>query len=78
MDAAAAIETHRDRIETVERAHPDDRSGLLSFSDRLFLLQSQCTIYRHVKLLRHCLRLSENAGPISEALSDKKAAERIV
>ena len=78
MDPAKRIDVLRNKIQSGERGDSADSKALLAFSDRLFLLKSKYTDYRHEKLLRHCLRMSENVGPITEALTDKAASERVV
>lgn len=74
------VEVLREKIETGERGGSDpDREALLEFSDRLSLLRETYSWYRHVKLLRHCVRMSEHCPvPIAEALNDRDAAEKIV
>lgn len=55
-----------------------DREILLEFSDQLDLLREEYGDHRHLKLLRHCTRMAENAGGLAEALEDRDAAEGIV
>jgi len=73
------IETLRGKIEAGERGGSDsDRSELIRFSDRLYLLKQDYTDDRHEKLLRHCTRMAENPGGLADALVDYDAAENIV
>jgi integrase len=55
-----------------------DACHLLTFSDELYLLRSEYSDYRHLKLLRHCVRMAEHVGPLHEVLTDKQAAKRVV
>ncbi|WP_248908190.1 tyrosine-type recombinase/integrase [Halocatena marina] len=74
------VEVIREQLETDERGGSDsDREALLEFSDRLSLLRETYSWHRHVKLLRHCVRMSELCPvSIAEALDDRDAAEEIV
>lgn len=51
---------------------------MICFSDRLELLRNEYTDHRHEKLLRHCTRLAEHAGSLSDALEDREEAEDIL
>ncbi|PSQ17360.1 hypothetical protein BRD00_07865 [Halobacteriales archaeon QS_8_69_26] len=52
----------------------DDTEALIRFSDELDLLQSEYSDHRHIKLLRHCTRISEEVGGLADALEDENAA----
>lgn len=78
INPSRLIETLRDKLETGERGHEADRDILFKFSNKLFLLNSVYSDHRHEKLLRHCVRMSEEAGPIGEILTDKDATERVL
>lgn len=41
--------------------HARDRTALLEGSDRIQLLRETSGHHRHVKLLRHCVRMSQHA-----------------
>jgi len=57
-----AVEALRDKLDTDERGECDrDRDLLLEFSDQLKLLREDYGWHRHEKLLRHNVRVSENA-----------------
>lgn len=73
-----ALENLRERIETSEQITEEDREVLLRFSDRLFLLKTKYSTHRHVKLLRHCTLIAENVGGLSDALTNREAAEEIL
>lgn len=72
------IERLRDRVRESGELSEEDRQSLLDFSDRLFLLKTEYSNYRHEKLLRHCTIMAENVGGLTEALTDRRAAEEIV
>jgi len=75
------VETLRRKIREGEREIADerDREVLLAFSDQLKLLRETYGWHRHEKLLRHCVRISENAPvSIADALEDRDATEEIV
>lgn len=77
-DPRQSIEVLREKLETGERGEPEDRDALLSFSDRMDLLAQEYSDYRHEKLLRHCVRISENSTGLTDALTERSAAEEIV
>lgn len=78
-DILRTLETLRRKIAEGERGGSDaDREALLEFSDRMMLLNSVYTDYRHEKLLRHCTRMSEECGGLAESMADREAAEEIV
>lgn len=79
-DPKETVDTLRDKLKSSERGGSDkDREKLLEFSDELSLLRSEYSHYRHEKLLRHCIRISEHAPvDISDTLTDKAAAKRAV
>jgi integrase len=77
-DPGAQIETLRNRIETSDEISEADRSALFDFSDELYLLQTNYSDHRHLKLLRHCTRMAEHVGGLADALEDREAAEDIV
>jgi integrase len=75
------VETLRTKLQEGGREIDDDRDReiLLEFSDELQLMRETYGHYRHIKLLRHCVRMAEHA-PVSlvDALEEKAAAEEIV
>jgi len=75
------VATLREKIQNGDRDIDDerDREILMEFSDELKLLRETYGHHRHVKLLRHCVRIAENA-PVSlvDALEDRDATEEIV
>lgn len=78
-DADAQIDRIREKLESGERGGSEaDREALLEFSDAMFLVPSQVGDLRHLKLLRHTVRMAEEVGGLSDALEDKEAAEEIV
>ncbi|MFD1648046.1 hypothetical protein [Haloarchaeobius litoreus] len=73
------LEQMREQLKNGERGgSPQDRETLLEFSDELFLIPSQVGDQRHVKLLRHNIRMAEHAGSLADALNDEEAAKKIV
>jgi integrase len=73
------IETLTERIESGEREVDDDDTDiLLTFSRKLDLLREEYGDHRHLKLLRHTTRMSEQVGGLNRALSERVAAEEIV
>ncbi|WP_323677874.1 site-specific integrase [Halorubellus sp. PRR65] len=74
----AKVGSLRDRIQDSPDLNDEDRELLLKFSDKLYLLKSEYSDYRHEKLLRHCTRMGEIVGGLGDALEDKSAAEDIV
>lgn len=79
-DPRMAVETLREKIQTGDRDVSDaDADALIRFSDQLDLLSSEYSAHRHLKLLRHCTRMSEHAdASLADALEDRDAAEAIV
>ncbi|MFB6188819.1 MAG: tyrosine-type recombinase/integrase [Halapricum sp.] len=77
-ETRAKVESLRERIQDSQEISEDDREVLLQFSDRLYLLKSEYTDYRHEKLLRHCTRMAEEVGGLADALEDREAAEELV
>lgn len=76
-----AVATLREKIQAGEREIDDerDREVLMEFSNQLKLLRETYGHHRHEKLLRHCVRISENApASIADALEDRDATEEIV
>lgn len=53
-DPEGSLERLREQITTTDVLSEDNRDALLSFSDRLALLQSEYSVQRHEKLHRHC------------------------
>lgn len=79
INPSARVDTLRRKLENGERGLDEaDRKALLAFSDRLFLLTTDYTDHRHEKLLRHCVRMSEDAGPLVDVIDDQAASERVV
>jgi len=56
------IEHLHERIEDSVDISESDSEILLEFSDRLDLLKSEYSDFRHEKLLRHCVRIAEEVG----------------
>jgi integrase len=77
-DPGDQINTLRDRIRESEEMTDEDRDALLDFSDQLYLLQTEYSDHRHLKLLRHCTRMAENVGGLADALEDREATEDLV
>lgn len=78
-DPDQEIDRLREKLKAGERGGSDeDREVLLEFSDQLFLLSSEYSDQRHIKLLRHCVIMSEKCGGLANALEDRDAAEDIV
>lgn len=85
-DPAGEVKTVREKLKAGERGGTEaDRERLLDFSDRLQLLAQDYSDVRHIKLLRHLMRISENVdfpdesgGPLVGALKDREIAEEIV
>jgi len=75
------VETLREKIQKEEREIDDerDREALIEFSDEMKLMRETYGHYRHVKLLRHCVRMAEHApASLADALEHRDAAEDIV
>lgn len=78
LDAAGQIETTRAKLDAGERGGSDaDSELLLEFSDRLQLLGEEYSDDRHIKLLRHLMRISENVDG-GDVLADAVAGDRDV
>lgn len=77
-DYAAELGRLRDRIRESDDLSDDDRENLLTFSDQLALLPDEYSDKRHVKLLRHCTIMGEKVGGLTDALTNRDAAERLV
>ncbi|WP_267643487.1 tyrosine-type recombinase/integrase [Haloarchaeobius amylolyticus] len=78
-DPEHQIDVLRQKLENRERDVNDaDCEALLRFSDELFLIPSQVGHLRHLKLLRHNVRMAEHAGSLVNALEDEEAAKDIV
>ena len=78
IDARSKVGSLRQRIQESDDISDADRELLLAFSDRLDLLKSEYSDHRHEKLLRHCVRLAQEVGGLSDALEDRTVAEDIV
>lgn len=80
VDPKSQVGTLREKLESGARGGNDpDRDALLAFSDRLSLLRETYSWHRHVKLLRHCVRMSELApARLVDALENRDAAEDII
>lgn len=76
-DPARQLGSLRDRIDEADISEPD-REALKEFDDRLTLLNSTYSDYRHVKLLRHLTIMAEKVGGIADALTERETAEDIV
>jgi len=77
-DPKTLIENLRDRIQKGENIDEDDAEVLLKFSNKMSLLRSVYSDYRHVKLLRHTTIMAENVGGLADALEDREVSEEIV
>ena len=79
-DPQDGIDALRRKVKKGERdiQYDCDRDVLLEFSDRLRLLRQEYSDHRHLKLLRHCVRMAEYAGCLTDALEDRDASEEIV
>lgn len=76
---SARIDTLRDdRIPDNDDIADADREALLAFSNELFLRGSQYSDHRHEKLLRHCVRIAEEVGGLTDTLENRKATEAVV
>ncbi len=72
------VERLRERIEDGEDVHEQDRDLLREFSNELQLRRAEYSDYRHEKLLRHNVLLSERTGPIAPALENEDRAKELV
>ncbi|QZA89551.1 site-specific integrase [Salinarchaeum sp. IM2453] len=72
------LERLQERIAESEELSEADRDALQTFDQELALRSSQYSTPRHIKLLRHCTIMAEEAGGLAEALSDKSATKNIV
>lgn len=82
-NASGQIDIVRQKLKDGERGGSEaDRGVLLEFSDRLKLLAEEYSDDRHIKLLRHLMRISENVDydgdALAEALVDREPAEAAV
>lgn len=80
-DPKGQVDTLRTKLQNGERGGSDrDRDVLLDFSNQLKLLRENYGWHRHVKLLRHNVRMSEEVDDVdlADALDDRDAAEAIV
>lgn len=77
-NADQRIEDLRERIQIGEDMSNADQEALLAFSDRLHLLSSRYSNHRHEHLLRRCVRMAEEVGGLSAALTERSAAEQLV
>jgi integrase len=78
-NADSQIETLREKIRNDDRKLDEaNRDALLEFSNELFLIPSQVGDQRHIKLLRHNVRMAEHAGSPVDALESEDAAKEIV
>jgi len=77
-DTRAKVESLRERIQDSNDISEQDREVLLKFSDIIYLLKSEYTDHRHDKLLRHCTRIAEEVGGLTDSIEDQGAAEDIV
>ncbi|ELZ26672.1 integrase family protein [Halogeometricum pallidum JCM 14848] len=72
------VDRLRDRVTTSDEISSDDQERLIAFSDQMYLLKSEYGLHRHVKLLRHCTRMAEEVGGLTDALESRNAAENLV
>jgi len=78
-NAEQQLETLRAQLQNDERdVDQANRDALLEFSNELFLIPSQVGTQRHLKLLRHNVRMAEHAGSPLDALDSEDAAKEIV
>lgn len=79
-DPQDAVDTLRTKIEAGDRGGCEaDREALLEFSDRMRLLRETYGWHRHLKLLRHNTRISEEAPVrLVDARADREAAEDVL
>jgi ribosomal protein L37AE/L43A len=75
-----SVDTLREKLETDQRGGCDaDREALIAFSNRLKLLRETYSWFRHVKLLRHCVRMSEHVDVrLVDCLDDRDATEQVI
>jgi hypothetical protein len=78
QDIQGQIETLVGRIDSSDAIDAADADVLHAFHDRLTLLDSEYSDYRHKKLLRHTVIMAEQCGGLAAALDDQDAAEEIV
>lgn len=84
-DPWKSIEALRDRIrgdvddpEEARDVSDEDAESLIEFSKQMELLASEYSDYRHLKLLRHCVRMAENVGNLTDTLEDRDATEDVI
>ncbi|AEH35637.1 tyrosine-type recombinase/integrase [Halopiger xanaduensis] len=79
QDVSQQLETLRNKIQNDRRDVDEaNRDALLKFSDELMLIPSQVGDHRHLKLLRHNVRMAEHAGSLVDALEDEEEVKEIV
>lgn len=71
------IDRLEERIENGDAVDERDRDALAEFNRELSI-RTAYSDHRHEKLLRHCVRMSENVGGLADALEHKEAAKDIV
>jgi integrase len=77
-DPEGALDRLRTQIETTDDLAEADREALLTFSQRLDLLQSEYSTQRHEKLLRHCAIMAGLAQRIdAEELPDARLVDAL-
>ncbi|WP_313692319.1 hypothetical protein [Halorarum halobium] len=72
------LEICKNTCETQKKISAADQGLLIDFSDRMALLKSEYTDYRHDKLLRHCTIIAEEVGGLAGAFEERDAAEDVV
>ena len=77
-DPEDLITNLRQRITSSTEISDPDREHLITFSDRLDLLDSEYSDHRHAKLLNHCTIMAEETGGLARALKEREAAEDLV
>ncbi|MFD1515149.1 tyrosine-type recombinase/integrase [Halomarina rubra] len=79
-DPSEDVATLRRKLEAGDRGGCEaDREALLAFLDEMQLLRDTYGHYRQRKLLRHCIRMSEQADTdLADACVDRDAAEVVV
>jgi|APHM01.1.fsa_nt_gi hypothetical protein len=81
LDPGDQIDTLRARLREGDHGGSvADRERLLEMSDNMRLIPSESGDHRHLKLLRHCTRVSEqvDAGDLADVLEDEEATHDVV
>jgi len=78
LDRLRAQIENPSREDYIEEISDADREKLIEFSDELFLLQSEYSVHRHEKLLRHLKILAVEVGSLADALEDRDGTEDLI